>query len=523
MFIPASSEFVALCQSQVAVLTQGLGAALSAVYLTTEELVEGIQPKLIPVVVYPEAAAVWEEDNTDLVLPDRIDDIDTIPQLVKAAPRLLPQTFDNDQQVDSTSSNWDENSLDRQRQIVLPLIHEGVVMGLLVTGREDRPWNEREKVAIERIARTLTIAYLMDQRRAWFEQHLTQQRRLHAQQRDLLDDLLHQFRNPLTALRTFGKLLLKRFLPGDKNQEVASSIVRESDRLQELLQQFDECLDMYAEDSTPLTLPVTAIGESCPLPANEDEMIQTVNSTIETGAGVLSLLPGKALNLESFSVTDVLEPLLISAKAIAQERDLDLLYSIPSDLPLVRGNAKALREVLNNLIDNALKYTPAGGEIDIQVGIGEGVGERERGGEGVHPKVTQIVSIRDKGDKGDKEDSTKKKIYSCKNAMLSGERENSEMMGIAICDTGPGIPPEDLEHLFERHYRGVQAGTSIPGTGLGLAIAKELVEQMQGEIEVFSPAQSLWAKQNSDCTTIGNTQDHLAKGTTFVIWLVISD
>ncbi|HBY80405.1 MAG TPA: hypothetical protein DEG47_26095, partial [Cyanobacteria bacterium UBA11148] len=64
-----------------------------------------------------------------------------------------------------------------------------------------------------------------------------------------------------------------------------------------------------------------------------------------------------------------------------------------------------------------------------------------------------------------------KKIYSCKNAMLSGERENSEMMGIAICDTGPGIPPEDLEHLFERHYRGVQAGTSIPGTGLGLAIA----------------------------------------------------
>ncbi|HBL11969.1 MAG TPA: histidine kinase [Cyanobacteria bacterium UBA11162] len=496
MFIPASSEFVALCQSQVAVLTQGLGAALSAVYLTTEELVEGIQPKLIPVVVYPEAAAVWEEDNTDLVLPDRIDDIDTIPQLVEAAPRLLPQTFDNDQQVDSTSSDWDGNSLHRQRQIVLPLIHEGVVMGLLVTGREDRPWNEREKVAIERIARTLTIAYLMDQRRAWFEQHLTQQRRLHAQQRDLLDDLLHQFRNPLTALRTFGKLLLKRFLPGDKNQEVASSIVRESDRLQELLQQFDECLDMYAEDSTPLTLPVTAIGESCPLPANEDKMIQTVNSSVETGAGVLSLLPGKALNLESFSVTDVLEPLLISAKAIAQERDLDLLYSIPSDLPPVRGNAKALREVLNNLIDNALKYTPAGGEIDIQVGIGERTslrkGERQRG--------------RGRG----------------------GERENllnsdSEMMGIAICDTGPGIPAEDLEHLFERHYRGVQAGTSIPGTGLGLAIAKELVEQMQGEIEVFSPARFLWAKQNSHSTTIGNTQDPLPKGTTFVIWLVISD
>ena len=59
MFIPASSEFVALCKSQVAVLTQALGAALSAVYLT-EELVEGVEPKLIPVVVYPQTTEVWE-------------------------------------------------------------------------------------------------------------------------------------------------------------------------------------------------------------------------------------------------------------------------------------------------------------------------------------------------------------------------------------------------------------------------------------------------------------------------------
>ena len=57
-------------------------------------------------------------------------------------------------------------------------------------------------------------------------------------QQDLLDSLLHQFRNPLTALRTFGKLLMKRLQPGDKNREVATSIVRESERLQELLQKF---------------------------------------------------------------------------------------------------------------------------------------------------------------------------------------------------------------------------------------------------------------------------------------------
>jgi len=466
MFIPASSEFVALCKSQVAVLTQGLGAALSAVYLT-EELVEGAEAKLIPVVVYPEATVVWEEDDTDLVLPEQMGKIVTIPRLLRSPPRLLPQASDNDKEVDSTSADWEENFLrqQQQRQIVLPLMYEGVVMGLLVTGREDRPWNEREKATIERIARSLAIAYLMDQRRAWFEQQLTQQRRLQAQQRDMLDDLLHQFRNPLTALRTFGKLLLKRLRPGDKNQEVASSIVRESDRLQELLQQFDAALDSSEGDIVfPLTLTAAPVAEACQLPTRGDHGgSPTANS----------LLPGKALTLETFSVAAVLEPLLVSARAIAQERNLELQAEIPTDLPLVQGNANALREVFSNLIDNALKYTPADGKIDIRVG------EKRRTSQG-------------------------------------------EALGIAISDTGPGIPPQDLEHLFERHYRGVQASTAIPGSGLGLAIAKELIEQMHGEIQVFSPAQPVWAKQNSE-SAIGNVQDNPARGTTFVVWLLIAN
>jgi len=462
MFIPASSEFVAVCKSQVAVLTQALGAALSAVYLT-EELVEGAGAKLIPVVVYPEATVVWEDEETDLVLPEQIGKIDTIPRLLKAAPRPLPQASDYDQSVGSTPPEWEENFLRRQRQVVLPLMHEGVVMGLLVTGREDRPWNENEKATIERIARTLTIAYIMDQRRSWSEQQLTQQRLLDAQQRDHLDDLLHQFRNPLTALRTFGKLLFKRLRPGDKNHEVASSIVRESDRLQELLQEFDACLDMNEEALAPLALKAVPVAEASQQPDNK--------SQIETATEGLPLLPGNRLTLESFPVADVLEPLIVSASAIAQERNLELQAEISTDLLLVKGSPKALREVLSNLIDNALKYTPAGGQIDIRVG------ETRRTPQG-------------------------------------------EKIGIAISDTGPGIPPQDLEHLFERHYRGVQASTAIPGSGLGLAIAKELIEQMQGEIEVFSPSQSVGSKQNSEAA-IGNAQDNVRRGTTFVVWLLV--
>jgi len=124
---------------------------------------------------------------------------------------------------------------------------------------------------------------------------------------------------------------------------------------------------------------------------------------------------------------------------------------------------------LSNLIDNALKYTPSGGEIDIQVG------EKRRTPQG-------------------------------------------ELIAISISDTGPGIPSQDLEHLFERHYRGVQASSAIPGTGLGLAIAKELIEQMHGEIKVFSPAQPGWTKRNSE-SAMDKAQDNSEIGTTFVVWL----
>jgi signal transduction histidine kinase len=318
-------------------------------------------------------------------------------------------------------------------------MHEGVLMGLLVTSREDRAWNEQERNEIERVAQTLTFARLMDRRREWVEQQLSQQRRLQAQQRDLLDNLLHQFRNPLTALRTFGKLLLKRLVPGDANRAVADNILRESDRLNELLQQFDRAIDLSVEDLEPI--------KSLP-PASP-----VMEATVEPLTPPLPLLLKAEGSISLCAVADVLKPLLASAIAIAQERNLDLQADIPANLPQVRANPKELREVLSNLIDNALKYTPAGGKIYIQAGL-----------------------------------------------------EQDRMQGIAISDTGMGIPPQDLEHMFERHYRGEKADSEIPGTGLGLAIAKELIEQMQGKIQVFSPAQ--W-----------HPDSNIGAGTTVIIWL----
>ncbi|MFQ4143790.1 HAMP domain-containing sensor histidine kinase [Chlorogloeopsis sp. ULAP02] len=427
MLMSASSEFVVLCREQMMLLAQGLGASLSVVYLT-QELVEAPanEAKLVPVVVYPETA-VGRQGLNALALP-------------KFNQKLLTAAKEFGT-ADPTASNSQQELLSGD-QIFLPLVYEDVMMGLLVTAREDRAWNQQERSQIERIAQTLTIACILDQRRTWLEVQLHQQQILQEKQQDLLDNLLHQFRNPLTALRTFGKLLIKRLRAGDANREVAESIVRESDRLQELLQKFDEVIDLSAEDLAPLKLP------------EKNEVF--VEATVEKGNKPVLLLPGTGEKKIECHLADVLQPLLVSAQAIAQERNLKLIINIPSSLPLVSINHKALTEVLSNLIDNALKYTPPGGKILIQAG-----------------------------------------------------QEKDNLQGVAITDTGPGIPPQDLEHIGERHYRGVQAQTQIPGTGLGLAIAKQLVEQMQGKIEVFSPALT---------SIISSPQ---APGTTFIVWVPV--
>ena len=455
MLMPASSEFVTLCQAQVDLLTQSLGAALSVVYVT-EELVEEKEAKLIPIVAYPEPAVRWQEKRSLSLLPSELQGMNAkrrLPSAVGEDGLMLGEWARDEGKFSQGERKGKGSSLLQQRQIVFPLIHDEVVMGLLVTSRGDRAWNEAERSQIEEIAETIAIACILDQRSQWLEQRFTEQQRLQAQQNDLLHNLLHQLRNPLTALRTFGKLLVKRLGLSDKNGEFANSILRESDRIQDLLQQFDRVID--------LTDDLNEVQEDGFL--GDLLTISPVESKVETEKGKnvkqpLLLLPESGLmeisTLEACSLVKVLDSVLAAAFAIAQERNLTFKAEVPDGLPTIKCNTKALTEVLSNIVDNALKYTPSRGKI--------------------------FVDIKRK------------------------DTSDGKFLGVAVSDNGPGIPEQDLEHLFARGFRGVKEKTEIPGTGLGLAIAQELVQQMQGKIEVFSPAQHPEIKK---------------LGTTFIVWL----
>lgn len=561
--VPVSAEFVELCEAQVEVLAGSLGASLCIVYLTDDPSGEQAS-HLIPVVARPDDAAEWVEskllsevdpfytsDRSVMSLPSGAI---ALSPVVDASPPLPPDseislndsplgtdttttTTASDEPSIEPSTPWPsqarssqisrldvesadlesvdeltleasqppgrsaiaplaepEPSSEESHQIALPLVYQGVMVGLLVTGRPDRFWNAEEQLQIEQIAKTITAACVMDQRSRWLETRLKEQQFAQAQawhqQHDVFDDLIHQFRNPLTALKTFGKLLLRRLQTGDRNRDVAESIIRESDRLQELLHQFKIALDHdtlllpssrdpiddHGEQGHEIQRVPTSTGESQSVASSKLEPWQSGGLSaveadptagrhpaeppiIDVSPGV-SYITGHEIRRVPCSFVEVLAPILDVAQAIAQDREIDLQTILPTHLPPVLADPRGLQEVVSNLVDNALKYTESGGHVLVQLGLRYG-----------------------------------------------GQQ------ALVIADTGPGIPLEDRTHLFERHYRGVQADGDIPGTGLGLAIAHDLLAQMGGEIEIISPVSEAdfmagWA---------WITPDH--PGTACIIWL----
>lgn len=505
----ASTEFVALCQTQVALLTQGLGAALSVVYLA-EDISNTTTPNLVPIAAYPETAFTnnsgaalklpgnaSEKDRTvhqprkvrgssnvsdspftpphkqpspsDGSLPERANSLRTDGASNRPENPVLPnnETVVSPRNLDHTSTTTVPSfplavSIPSAQQIIMPLVHEGVMLGVLLAARSDRPWIEQEQEQIEQVAQTLALACVLDRRAYWSQHNVHQLEQLQAQQHELFDNLLHQFRNPLTALQTFGKLLLKRLPmqnPRNRERQFAESIVRESEHLQALVQQFKQVVELDTSNLLP--------GSAEALEAQPD----FVSESSSTDEDRLPLLPGSnaltpdALDIQTCQMAEVLEPLVQSAQAIAQDRRIHLQALLSPNMPTISADPNALREALNNLIDNALKYTPSGGRVEVLSG-------------------------------------------------LQRESNNRLMQGVAIIDNGPGIPADDQIHLFERRFRGVQADSDIPGTGLGLAITHDLIQRMRGEIMVFSPAGESGLIPEAELAQ---------QGTAFLVWLPEAD
>ncbi len=122
--------------------------------------------------------------------------------------------------------------------------------------------------------------------------------------------------------------------------------------------------------------------------------------------------------------------LVVRFELIATPKDVAIVSRIGSNLPAVDADTGRMEQVLSNLLGNAVKFTPPGGMVEVTAAEVDG----------------RLV--------------------------------------IAVSDTGPGVPPDQLEHLFQRYWQA--AATATQGSGLGLAIAKGIVDAHGGAIEVRS-------------------------------------
>ena len=207
-----------------------------------------------------------------------------------------------------------------------------------------------------------------------------------------------------------------------------------------------------ADVSHELRTPLTGLGGSLEIlllgAANDDEeathrlmsgMYAEVERMQHLVADLLALTRLDEGRLKLRLTTVEVAPLLadICAQMQSQVHGQSLTYQVPPGLPALRGDADQLRRVLLNIVENALKFTPSGGRVELRVA-----------------------------------------------------NENQGWVTLEIQDTGVGIPPEALPHVFERFYRADPSRTrqswQIGGSGLGLSLARELVEAHGGTIAISS-------------------------------------
>jgi signal transduction histidine kinase len=286
--------------------------------------------------------------------------------------------------IDAFGSRRPVLSEDRKR-VALPIAGtSGRNEWILDIKSADGQFGQDDVFALELLRRYVGIAI---QNVALFGE-LQSQRASVIQLNQLKDDLIavlaHDFKGPLTTIIGFTELLEQHALEGEDAESALRTIRQSATRLASL-----------ANDTLAL-------------------------SRVEQGELNLAADP--------VNVADIVRE---TAEALGAGREIDVAISARD--PVVRGDPARLRQVFENIIGNAIKYSPEGGSVNVRVS------------------------------------------------------ETEETVRVAIEDRGMGVPPDEMKFLFERFTRGSNAKRSkVKGTGLGLYLAKTLVERHGGNIQVQS-------------------------------------
>ncbi len=182
---------------------------------------------------------------------------------------------------------------------------------------------------------------------------------------------------------------------------------------------------------------------------NCGRLLNVVNSFLDYSAVEHGKL---ALRLESHSISELLSEGAGYWKRLAQSRGIGFDCLAPDSLPKVVCDRAKIQNVLNSLCDNALKFTPAGGQVTMAADL--------------HFWDRRLATVR---------------IPEERREII---RQKPNAVRFSLSDTGPGIPPEFHQEIFEEYFQ--VTGSPAGGMGLGLAIARKIVAAHKGKIWVES-------------------------------------
>lgn len=217
----------------------------------------------------------------------------------------------------------------------------------------------------------------------------TKEKEIEQMKNDFVSNVSHELRTPLASILGFSSTILKdKNMPSEIKLEFNEIIYRESRRLAQLI---DDILSI---------------------------------SRIESGR--------QLYNPKKIELMNIVPEIIDTFKIQALEKQIKLINNINGKLASIFIDQKAIRQVLVNLIGNAIKFTDKRGSVTINA------------------------------------------------------KNISNSVVLEIIDTGVGIPKADINKIFEKFYRVNQMGGSVSGTGLGLSIVKEILDYHNGKIEVKS-------------------------------------
>jgi two-component system phosphate regulon sensor histidine kinase PhoR len=226
---------------------------------------------------------------------------------------------------------------------------------------------------------------------------ITQLKAYETARSDFIANLTHELRTPLSALYGYAETLIQGVEDSETQRRFLGIIDRQARRLARLL----------------------------------DDLI--VLSDLERGIA--------PLKLESLNARDVVEEAVELMRENARREGVALAAQCEEQLPDLRGDRDRLHQVMINLLDNAIKYTPRGGHVTVYA----------------------------------------------RRAGLNGTAGPRPAVALSVADTGEGIPERDIPRLTERFYRVDRARSrELGGTGLGLAIVKHIVQLHNGALKIDS-------------------------------------